>query len=719
MFLKRIPLFSIIILSSLDCISQVFPWSGYTASQTSFTPYTYVIGGMSAVVTPNVPGSSACTQYVGSKVSSKFFSNPTVNGTSPYSPRYITASGSGDYNLTGLLLAVEWPTVTCSVDVDITFTPPVCAPVYFDIFDINTDGGTYAFSDVVTVSAKNSGGTTVYPTVSGLVPNNSYNSSTGTVASTTPTSTGGNAMSSVRFTFPTGNIASIKITYKSNSTISNAGSGCSGNNNGTDPYYQYIVIGNINAGKPTASITSTAANCGSSTVTLTGTTSITSPTYSWTGPSGSTIASPANQSTSVTGAGTYTLTVTSSNGCSATATYTLTTAGTPPNLTTGPDKTLGCASATTTISASSTTPGVTYSWSGTGIVSGGTTSSPAVNAPNTYTVTVTDGSGCSKTGTVTVTSNITIPNLTTGGPVTLNCLVTNGIVSAGSTTPGATFKWTGFGISSGGSTPNATVIFAGTYTVTVTDPVSGCTKTGTVTVTNNTTPPNLTTGGSLTLNCSTGSSTLTASSSTSGVTYSWSGPGIISGGNTSTPTVNKAGTYTVTVTNPVNGCKRTRTITVTGGGSPPTISSITSTPINCNGQPTGSATVNASGSGTLSYLWNTTATTQSINNLVPGTYSVTVTDISGGCTATSSVTLSSPPALTGQFTKGTSSCSVSGGCGCREWILITATGGTSPYTYTWPDGYLNRYKNQLCPGTYTINIRDKNGCSINTILTTP
>ncbi|MBI2271001.1 MAG: PKD domain-containing protein [Bacteroidetes bacterium] len=72
--------------------------------------------------------------------------------------------------------------------------------------------------------------------------------------------------------------------------------------------------------------------------------------------------------------------------------------------------------------------------------------------------------------------------------------------------------------------------------------------------------------------------------------------------------------------------------------------------------------------------------------------------------------------LTGQFTKGTTNCT---GCGCKEWIMVTATGGTGPYSYSWPDGYTNRYKNQLCPGTYNINIKDKNGCSVNVNLVVP
>ncbi|MCC6691393.1 MAG: PKD domain-containing protein, partial [Bacteroidia bacterium] len=76
----------------------------------------------------------------------------------------------------------------------------------------------------------------------------------------------------------------------------------------------------------------------------------------------------------------------------------------------------------------------------------------------------------------------------------------------------------------------------------------------------------------------------------------------------------------------------------------------------------------------------------------------------GGCT------------LKAQYTKGTANCS---NCGCKEWVMVNATGGTTPYSYSWPDGYTNRYKNGLCPGAYTVNVKDKNGCSVNINLTTP
>ncbi|MBI2271472.1 MAG: SprB repeat-containing protein, partial [Bacteroidetes bacterium] len=135
-----------------------------------------------------------------------------------------------------------------------------------------------------------------------------------------------------------------------------------------------------------------------------------------------------------------------------------------------------------------------------------------------------------------------------------------------------------------------------------------------------------------------------------------------------------------------------------------------------SGASTGSATATgAGGSPGYTFAWSNGGTTSQISNLTSQIYTVTVTD-SKGCAATTTIAITSPPPLTGQFTKGTAGCA---GCGCKEWLMVNAAGGTSPYSYIWPDGYVNRYKNKLCPGGYSVNIKDKNGCSINVSLTTP
>lgn len=100
-----------------------------------------------------------------------------------------------------------------------------------------------------------------------------------------------------------------------------------------------------------------------------------------------------------------------------------------------------CTHTSGTINASSTTSGVLYNWTGPGIVSGANSPSALVNAPGTYVITVTNPFNmCTKTDTVIVNSDNSIPNITTGPSLTLNCLVLGGTITANSTTPGINYS---------------------------------------------------------------------------------------------------------------------------------------------------------------------------------------------------------------------------------------------------------------------------------------
>src|SRR5690606_27128073 len=102
------------------------------------------------------------------------------------------------------------------------------------------------------------------------------------------------------------------------------------------------------------------------------------------------------------------------------------------------------------------------------------------------------------------------------------------------------------------------------------------------------------------------------------------------------------GTYTATVTD-ANGCTDTAMVVIYQ--TPSLILATASQNISCNGSANGSATVTAnSGTAPFTYLWSTGQTTQSISNLTPGTYTVTVTD-SSGCTNNASVTITQPNVL--------------------------------------------------------------------------
>jgi gliding motility-associated-like protein len=129
-----------------------------------------------------------------------------------------------------------------------------------------------------------------------------------------------------------------------------------------------------------------------------------------------------------------------------------------------------------------------------------------------------------------------------------------------------------------------------------------------------------------------GTATATVSGGIAPYTYSWS-----NGATTANISSLCAGTYTVTVTDN-GGCSMTAQATVTNNGSTISVQA-TSTNEICQNACDGTATAAISG-GTTPYtiLWSTSASTASISNLCPGTYTVTVTD-NGGCSASASATI--------------------------------------------------------------------------------
>jgi hypothetical protein len=122
--------------------------------------------------------------------------------------------------------------------------------------------------------------------------------------------------------------------------------------------------------------------------------------------------------------------------------------------------------------------------------------------------------------------------------------------------------WTGpNGYSSTSS--SITVTHGGLYTLTATDPGNGCKASKSTTVAQNSTPPVVTITNTNPLSCAKQTDTLTASSATPNASYLWIAPDG-SASVTASTIGSQAGTYTVTVTDPANGCTNTLTTDVTG-----------------------------------------------------------------------------------------------------------------------------------------------------------
>ncbi|MBK7939394.1 MAG: gliding motility-associated C-terminal domain-containing protein [Lewinellaceae bacterium] len=273
---------------------------------------------------------------------------------------------------------------------------------------------------------------------------------------------------------------------------------------------------------------------------------------------------------------------------------------------------------------------MTYLWSGPNSFTS-TAQNPPANTAGTYTVVVTNnGNGCTSTATVAVTGNTTVPNASaTGG--TVSCGTQSININGNSPTSGVSYSWIGpNGFTSNVQTPAVTDV--GTYTVTVLNPVNNCTSTATAVVDGDFVAPGaMATGGIIT--CSSNSTIITGSSGTSGVTYSWTGP---SGNNypTQNPTVSNTGTYTLTVTNPANGCTSTATASVVPDANVPNVSATGGT-LTCNvttltldgGTTTPGTILSWTGPG------NFTSSVEDPIISVDGTYILTVSNPSNGCSA--------------------------------------------------------------------------------------
>ena len=170
-----------------------------------------------------------------------------------------------------------------------------------------------------------------------------------------------------------------------------------------------------------------------------------------------------------------------------------------------------------------------------------------------------------------------------------------------------------------------------------------------------------------------------------------------------TITVSMPGTYCVTVVDN-NRCGQMKCITLTN--EPPAVSVRTNN-IVCNGNNNGRLeAVPSRGNPPYSYFWSTGATTQVLNNVGPGLYTVTLTD-AGGCTASASGRVQDAPAITVNPLVTNPACA--GNATGR--IVLDIRGGTPPFTILWNTGSRNSLLENLADGTYRATVTDANQCS--------
>jgi hypothetical protein len=364
------------------------------------------------------------------------------------------------------------------------------------------------------------------------------------------------------------------------------------------------------------------------------------------------------------------------------------------------------------ISISNVTGGVapyTYSIDGTNYQAGTTFS----NLPNgTYTTYTKDSSGCVRTNTTglnrtQITATISSSNLTCYNNGTGSITISS--VSGGQGGPYSTKVNVGGTYQVLSTSRTYSSLAAGTYTIYVKD-VAGCERTFSVTLTEpsllipqggNNVPPTC-------YNSSDGQVAFSGGGGTSPYTYSIDGINYQSSGTFSNLPI---GSYTGYVKD-ANGCIETITRNI-NRSAPNASFSITN--VSCNGNGNGSIAVsNGSGGagGTYQAKFGSGGTYANLpvtySSLSAGTYTIFIKD-GESCVQTYNQTVTQPTAVTISIDSSTAPTCYNGSNGS---IVVSGAGGTSPYTYS-KDG--TNYQssgtfNTLTTGSYTLYVKDANGC---------
>lgn len=238
-----------------------FNLSGYTANRTyTNNAYTYTNTQNGYTLSVRVTHNSSPTY---------------INLTGATSPNYATYGPSGCSAITGLFLASNRSSLTPVITTELSFSPPVCGPVTFRIFDINGEDVNvslgYGFRDDVTVSAYDQDNAAIALSTA-MVTNNGGGNCGGGNYGANYVHTSGNSLKVVGCTYdncywdyftissPTKMISRVVIDYATGNRDWNG-------NSITNPNWQWIILNDIRAYTPTLSIT---PNCGTNPVQLTG-----------------------------------------------------------------------------------------------------------------------------------------------------------------------------------------------------------------------------------------------------------------------------------------------------------------------------------------------------------------------------------------------------------------------------------------------------------------
>lgn len=315
-----------------------------------------------------------------------------------------------------------------------------------------------------------------------------------------------------------------------------------------------------------------------------------------------------------------------------------------------------------------------------------------------YSIEIADANGCKDTLSAVVSQNeLLVPQVDI---TNINC---NGLLQGGVdlTVKGGVAPYK-YAWSNGAETEDITKLPAGNYSVMVTD-AKGCAKTIDAQVSE---PPlfvaSLESDNDILCNDeNTGNVKVRVSGGTKPYQFVWN-----NGASTQNLSNVKAGFYELTATD-AKGCVQTVTTTITEPSA--IVQSVKSvTNVLCHDNKEGAIDVSVIGGiGPYQYKWNNDATTQDLEAVGAGKYSLKIRD-ANGCIKTLDAEITQPDMLKLRLDSiGHILCHGD----LRGRIDVSVKGGVKPYAYSWSNGSTSEDIKELPAGSYTLTVTDANGCA--------
>lgn len=323
-------------------------------------------------------------------------------------------------------------------------------------------------------------------------------------------------------------------------------------------------------------------------------------------------------------------------------------------------------------------------------------------AAGTYSVTVTDQSGVTATGSVVVPEPAALVlTFSQSGP-SCNGAYSPVTAQVSGGTPGYTYAW-----STGQNTETIQPSMAGNVFVTVTD-AAGCAVANTYFVPESS--QIFTSYFAVAPKCAggnDGSITPTIVGNNTPHSWVWSTGTSTNSNLTNVPT----GNYDITITDQ-QGCTKTESILVPTQALVGVLPLMTN--VLCHGTLSGTGTAIAFGGvNPYTLTWSTGSQDPIIQNLGAGNYTVTVVD-GNGCSATAVGTVTEPDPLTNTVI------SVTPACGNNGSATVQPAGGTPPYNIVWNGGqFFGPTISGVPAGSYYVCTFDANNCQLDLVVEIP